>query len=230
MNVAERAARFRFVVRDRAGQFSASFDAVLADANIAVEKIPPRCTRANCFAERVVLTVRSEVTNRMLIFGERHLRLVLAEYSAHDNTRRLNRHGLRPGPTLFPTARTDRCISSRPPAALPHPPVRQFDHCDGIDSAAPCTSMSRSHDVTELSAPTGQEPGEAQQAQRGQLLLQPARDRGRVDASGRAVRAAAVVHAGSHRFPLVPFPPQRSDVLAAPRGVSVVLPSRRGPR
>ena len=125
MNVAERAARFRFVVRDRAGQFSASFDAVLADANIAVEKIPPRCTRANCFAERVVLTVRSEVTNRMLIFGERHLRLVLAEYSAHDNTRRLNRHDLRPGPTLFPTARTDRCISSRPPAALPHPPVRR---------------------------------------------------------------------------------------------------------
>jgi hypothetical protein len=28
----------------------------------------------------------------------------------------------------------------------------------------------------------------------------------------------------------VPFPPQRSDVLAAPRGVSVVLPSHRGPR
>jgi hypothetical protein len=38
-----------------------------------------------------VLTARTEVTDRMLIFGERHLRLVLAEYEAHYNGRRLHR-------------------------------------------------------------------------------------------------------------------------------------------
>jgi hypothetical protein len=32
-----------------------------------------------------VLTTRTEVTDRMLIFGERHLRTVLAEYEAHYN-------------------------------------------------------------------------------------------------------------------------------------------------
>jgi len=97
MDLGDRAARFRFLVRDRAGQFTASFDAVLAEAGIEVVKIPPRCPRANCFAERVVLTVRSEVTDRMLIFGEQHLRRVLAAYAFHYNARRPHRAlGLRP--------------------------------------------------------------------------------------------------------------------------------------
>ena len=71
-------------------KFTASFDA-LADAGIEVVKIPPRCPRANCFAERFVSTIRTEVTNRMLIFGERHLRSVLAQYSLHYNRRRPHR-------------------------------------------------------------------------------------------------------------------------------------------
>jgi putative transposase len=59
MDLDEHIARFRFLVRDRAGQFTASFDAVMADAGIEAVMIPPRCPRANCFAERLVLTVRT---------------------------------------------------------------------------------------------------------------------------------------------------------------------------
>ena len=62
MDLGERVAQLRFLVRDRAGQFAASFDAVLSDAGIEVVEIPPRCPRANCFAERIVLTIRTEVT------------------------------------------------------------------------------------------------------------------------------------------------------------------------
>ena len=91
MDLGDDAARFRFLVRDRAGQFTASFDAILADAGIAVVKIPPHCPRANCFAERFVLTIRTEVTDRMLILGERHLRRVLAEYIPHYNGSRPHR-------------------------------------------------------------------------------------------------------------------------------------------
>ena len=49
MDLGDRAADFRFLVRDRAGQFTASFDAVLADAGIQAVKIPPRSPRANAY-------------------------------------------------------------------------------------------------------------------------------------------------------------------------------------
>jgi putative transposase len=94
MDLGDHAADFRFLVRDRAGQFTASFDAVLADAGIEVVHIPPRSPRANAFAERFVLTARTEVTDRMLIFGERHLRQVFADYAAHYNGRRPHRSRL----------------------------------------------------------------------------------------------------------------------------------------
>ena len=91
MDLGDHAADFRFLVRDRAGQFTGSFDAVLASTGIQAVKIPPRSPRANAYAERFVLTARTEVTDRMLIFGERHLRSVLAEYVAHYNGRRPHR-------------------------------------------------------------------------------------------------------------------------------------------
>jgi putative transposase len=73
MDLGERAARFCFLVRDRAGQFTAAFDAVLAAAGITVVKVPPRSPRANTYAERWIRTLRAEVTDRMLIAGPRHL-------------------------------------------------------------------------------------------------------------------------------------------------------------
>jgi len=49
MDLGDHVGRFRFLVRGRAGQFTAAFDAVMADAGIDVVKIPPRCAPANCF-------------------------------------------------------------------------------------------------------------------------------------------------------------------------------------
>lgn len=85
MDLGQRVEEFKFLIRDRAGQFTDAFDRVLADAGVTVCKIPPRCPRANTFAERFIGTVRREVTDRMLILGPRHLRRTLDQYVRHYN-------------------------------------------------------------------------------------------------------------------------------------------------
>jgi putative transposase len=91
MDLGDRADQFKILIRDRAGQFTDAFDAVLADAGITVCKTPPRSPQANAYAERFVRTARSEATDRMLILGQRHLHHTLAEYARHYNGRRPHR-------------------------------------------------------------------------------------------------------------------------------------------
>ena len=104
MDLDERTTTFRFLARDRAGQSTTRVDAVIAGAGIDTVKIPPRCPRANCFAERFVLTARTELTDRILIFGERHPR----------NCRRPIQH-----PLLRATAPIELCGFARPAPIIP---------------------------------------------------------------------------------------------------------------
>jgi putative transposase len=95
MDLGDRAAEFPFLVRDRAGQFTEAFDAVLAGAGIEAVKIPPRSPRANAYAERFVLTARDR--------GHRPDADLRPAASADD-----------PGPIRDPLQRA--AASSRPPA------------------------------------------------------------------------------------------------------------------
>ncbi|MBP2329319.1 transposase InsO family protein [Kibdelosporangium banguiense] len=115
MDLGDRADGFRFLIRDRAGQFTTSFDGVFASAGIKVVKIPPGCPRANCYAERFVGTVRREVTDRLLIIGERHLHIVLARYVVHYNQRRPHR--------------ARQLMPPRPDRPVPHPSHAQVRRC-----------------------------------------------------------------------------------------------------
>ena len=121
MDPGDHAAGFRYLVRDGAEQFTKAFDAVLADAGIKAVKIPPLSPHANAYAERFVLAARAEVTDRMPIFGQRHLRTVLAEYEAHYNGRRpLRSRQLRPPRPGHPVATFPRSGSSVGPSLAAH--------------------------------------------------------------------------------------------------------------
>ncbi len=82
---------FRFLIRDGAGQFTRSFDAVLAGSGITAIRTPPRSPQANAYAERWVRTLRHELLDRTIIWNEHQLRHLLEKYVEHYNSHRPHR-------------------------------------------------------------------------------------------------------------------------------------------
>jgi hypothetical protein len=58
MDLGARAASVRFLIRDRAGQFTGSFDAVFTAEGIRIIASPPQAPRANAICERIIGTLR----------------------------------------------------------------------------------------------------------------------------------------------------------------------------
>jgi putative transposase len=91
MDLGQRAASVKFLIRDRAGQFTDSFDAVFTAEGIRILASPPQAPRANAVCERMIGTLRRELLDRLLIVNEHHLRRVLSEYLHHYNGTRPHR-------------------------------------------------------------------------------------------------------------------------------------------
>jgi putative transposase len=91
MDLGHRAATVKFLIRDRAGQFTSCFDAVFTAEGIRILASPPQAPRANAICERVVGTLRRELLDRLLIVNEHHLGQVVTEYLRHYNTARPHR-------------------------------------------------------------------------------------------------------------------------------------------
>jgi putative transposase len=81
----------KFMIRDRGSNFTAAFDAVLADAGIRTVLCNVRTPRMNAIAERWIGGCRREVLDRALIWNQNHLRRILREYETHHNQHRPHR-------------------------------------------------------------------------------------------------------------------------------------------
>jgi transposase InsO family protein len=88
MDIADTGCRVTYLIRDRDGKYPALFDAVLADAGIAVVLSGVRMPRMNAVMERWVRTCRRELLDRTLIFNQRHLLHALREYEVFYNEHR----------------------------------------------------------------------------------------------------------------------------------------------
>jgi transposase InsO family protein len=91
LNLAAGLDRFRFLIRDRDGKFSAAFDEVFRTEGIRVVQTPVRAPKANAYSERLVRTIRAECLDWTLILGRGHLDQTLRTYIDHYNRARAHR-------------------------------------------------------------------------------------------------------------------------------------------
>ena len=56
---------------------------LLQSAGVTSVRLPPRSPNLNAYAERLVLSIKSECLDRIVLLGERHLRRAIAEDVQH---------------------------------------------------------------------------------------------------------------------------------------------------
>ena len=100
---------------DEFSGFTRNFRALLNSAGVKSVRLPPKSPNLNAFAERFVLSIKSECLDRMVFLAEGHLRRTIQSYVEHYHLER-SHQGLgnrliesgRSQPTAGPVARQER--------------------------------------------------------------------------------------------------------------------------
>ena len=97
-----RTSPIRYLIHDNDTKFNRSFDSVFQSEGVEIIRTPFQAPNANAFAERWVRTVRTECLDQLLIWDERHLQRVLAEYLHYYNHRRPHQSLIQDTPNSLP--------------------------------------------------------------------------------------------------------------------------------
>ena len=102
------------LIHDRDPLFTKEFREILKTAGVKSVRLPPKSPNLNAYAERFVLSIKSECSDRMIMLGEQHLRHAIDEYVEHYHFERTHQ-GLDnqlidgvPGCTAGPVERRQR--------------------------------------------------------------------------------------------------------------------------
>ncbi len=120
------------LIHDRDAVYGGDFDLQLASLGVTGVRTPPRAPTANSIAERIVLTIRTECLDHLIVIDERHLRAPLGEFADYYNRDRPHRSlGLQsPLPSSvrargrvvsrLPLAQHDQVVETLPPEGPHH--------------------------------------------------------------------------------------------------------------
>jgi hypothetical protein len=78
----------RYVLHDRDTKFCLSFRQTMESGNVQPVRLPSRSPNLNAYAERWVRSVKEECLSKLILFGERSLRLALRQYEVHYHEER----------------------------------------------------------------------------------------------------------------------------------------------
>jgi putative transposase len=83
----------RYFIVDRDPLFTKKFRGILKDHGVKTVRLPARSPNLNAYAERFVLTIKTECLNHIVPLGERHLRRAVRQFAEHYHLER-NHQGL----------------------------------------------------------------------------------------------------------------------------------------
>ncbi|MCU1281419.1 MAG: hypothetical protein JWM53_4965 [bacterium] len=83
----------RYLIHDRDPLFTHELRALLRGAGVECVRLPARSPNLNAYAERFVLSIKSECLNKLVLLGEQHLRRAVSEFVEHYHLER-NHQGL----------------------------------------------------------------------------------------------------------------------------------------
>ena len=78
----------RYLILDRDGKYTAEFHDFLNDSGTSIVRLPVRSPNLNAYAERFVLSIKSECLNRMIFFMEQSLRRAIDSFVDHYHRER----------------------------------------------------------------------------------------------------------------------------------------------
>jgi transposase InsO family protein len=114
----------RYLIRDRDAVYGSVVTRRLRAMGIRDKPIAPGSPWQNCFAERMIGTIRRECVDHVIVLGERHLRHVLKSYADYYNNARTHRSLAKDPPLSRPVQHLGRIVSHALVGGLHHQYVR----------------------------------------------------------------------------------------------------------